>query len=208
MSKNHRQNHDFQIACFLAGKCHTPDGAYSLLCDLKEDRQAAIANYHVNEKRSLAKKLRTKALLESSDAASRMDAEADLDEIETARKAGRVLFDAASDELAFIDKCIAALQPHRKYAALSDPQAHEAMQQEEWKFELLYRAENYLLCSGTIPPDEFSTMRSHPEFAGVIYPAIMLIRAAMQNPDSLPAVLAQRGSCDIQKLISTQESSP
>jgi hypothetical protein len=175
-SKTHRQNHDFQIAHFLAGKCHTPDGAYALLCDLKEDRKAAIANYQVSQKRVAAKLMRINKMLESEDAAERLEAQADLEEIENGQQTGKVLYDAAVDEANFIQRCIDAIQPHRKYAHLSDPEAHEAAQREEWKFELIERAENYLLCTGTIPHDEFSTMRSHPDFKQAILPAIDQVR--------------------------------
>lgn len=180
-SKNHRQNHDFQIAHFLAGKCHTPDAAYALLCDLKEDRETAIAHYHVAQKRTQATELRAKAKLTSDEAADRLEAEADLDEIENGRLTGKILYDAAVNELNFINKCIEHLQPYRKYSNLSDAEAHEAAQKEEWKFELIERAENYLLCAGTIPHDEFATMRSHPEFKSAILPAIENVRKQLQE---------------------------
>ena len=44
ISKNHRQNHDFQILYFLIGSCHTPDAAYALCQELREERYACIEN--------------------------------------------------------------------------------------------------------------------------------------------------------------------
>jgi hypothetical protein len=171
-SKNHRQNHDFQIAHFLVGACHTPDGAYAMLCDLKEEREQAIANYHVNQLRTEAKEIRAKKLMESDDEADRKEGAADLLEIENGRAFGKVLYDAAVAELKFIEDCIARIQPFRKYAHLPDLEAHEAMQAEEWKLELMHRAENFLLTIGHIPTDQFATMRMHPAFASEIWPSI------------------------------------
>jgi hypothetical protein len=197
-SKNHRQNHDFQIAHFLAGKCQTPDGAYAMLCDLKEEREAAIAHYHVSQKRTQAKELRAQQLyqttLRTGDDPTRLEAQADLEEIENGRKTGRILYEAAVDELNFIKNCIELIQPHRKWAHLSDPEAHEAAQREEWGLELIERAENYLFCTNTIPADELSTMRSHPDFAEVILPAIKQIRQQLEDKDVEPLLVRKKDS--------------
>ena len=171
-SKTHRQNHNFQIAHFLAGACHTADGAYALLCDLREDRQTAADHYQVVELRNAAKEIKANELLESENEADRKEAKADLLEIENERAAGRILYDAALAEIAYIDECIARITPFRKYAHLPDPESHEACQQEEWKLELMDRAENYLLTVGHIPTDQFATMRLHPEFKSAIWPRI------------------------------------
>ena len=46
-AKNHKQNTNFQIVYFLVGSCHTPDGAYALLCELREERLLATNSYEV-----------------------------------------------------------------------------------------------------------------------------------------------------------------
>jgi hypothetical protein len=172
ISKNHRQNHNFQILYFLVGSCHTPDAAYALLKDLREEREQAIKNYEVSKIKEKAKILRAEKKLQSEDEAERLDAEAELLEIKNNAEFGEILYQAATDELKFIDDCIGKIDPQRKYKHLSDAEAHEACQQEEWKLELIYRAENYLLTTGTIPADHFDSMRMHPEFQTEIYPAI------------------------------------
>lgn len=171
-SKNGRVNHDFQILYFLIGSCHTVDAAYSLLCELKEERDSVVRNLHCTELRSQAKLLKLKKQLESDDEATRLEAQADLEEIENNKSQQRFLTDAAVKELEFINNCIERLQPYRKYAHLSDSEAHEQCQREEWKLELITRAENFLLTGGGIPPDHFSAMRMHPDFKEEILPAI------------------------------------
>ena len=184
-SKTHRKNHNFQIAHFLVGSCHTADAAYALLCDLREERQAAVDNYHVVKLRNEAKEIEASRLLESKDEADRKLAAADLMELDNARTSSKVLFDAAKDELEFIDECIAKIQPLRKFAHLSDPESHEACQHEEWKFELIERAENSLLMTGTIPPSEFATMRMHPAFQTEILPRINEVNVLLKSSEGM-----------------------
>lgn len=182
-AKNHRQNSSFQLRHFLAGSCHTADGAFALLSDLREARVAAIDNYHVSQLRAKARRISAELRLKDSepDCINWLCAKADLLELDNQDRKGQVLYAAACDELAYIDKLILELKPQRKYAALPDPEAFESAQQEEWKQELIVRAENYLLTSGTIPADHFATMRLHPEFATAILPKLDAIREDMKS---------------------------
>jgi hypothetical protein len=182
MYKIHRQNHDFQIAYFIAGSCHTPDGAYAMLQGLKENREEAINNYHVQELKIKAKKLRAEKLLKG-DEADKLEAQSKLLEIENNKKSGKILYDAAVDELNFINKCISIINPLRKYKDLSDSEAYELAQREEWKFELIRRAENSLLTTGAIPTDHYNTMRLHPDFKTDILSSINKITLMIQNND-------------------------
>ncbi|MGB9729816.1 MAG: hypothetical protein ACPL1B_08115 [Thermoprotei archaeon] len=183
ISKNHKQNSNFQIVYFLIGSCHTPDAAYSLLCDLREERQMAIDNYKVQQLKNQAKRIRAERLLQSKDEAKRLEGQAKLMELENNEKYGKVLYEAAVNELDFINKCIEKIQPLRKYKDLPDIEAHEAAQYEEWKLELIRRAENYLLTTGTIPPDQFDTMRMHPAFKKEILPKIKEMVEMLKTPD-------------------------
>lgn len=177
MFKTHRVNHDFQLVHFLAGRCHTPDAAYALMHDLKDDREAAINNYQVATLRNKTKRDRIEQeLVRESEIAGRKAA---LMELDYAEKTGKVLFEAAQDELACINKIIAALEPLRKYKDLPDAQAFEAAQEEEWLYELMERAENMLFCTGTVSPDHFATMRQHPAFASTILPFIIKFKTAI-----------------------------
>jgi len=171
-AKTGRLNHDFQIAYFLAGKCHTPDGAYAMLFDLLADRKDALNAAVVSEKRARAARLRATERLESANAADRLDAEAELDELAHGEAQRVWLVSQAEAEVAFIQRCMRKIEPLRKYRPLPNAEAFEAAQREEWCAELVARAENYIACQGAIPHDEFSTMRAHPDFSSRIMPAI------------------------------------
>jgi hypothetical protein len=170
--KTNRQNHDFQIAYFIAGSCQTPDAAYSILCDLKEDRSTALKSYEAAKPRERAKIIRAERMLADEDEAVRLEGQADLAEISAMCDMVRNNVEAAIAELEFIQKCQDVLQPLRKYAHLPDAVAHEAAQQEEWKLQLIYTAENQLATQGVIGADHYATMRMHPEFATAILPAL------------------------------------
>jgi len=189
ISKNHRQNHNFQIIYFLVGSCHTPDAAYALLQDLREEREMAIENYHVSKIKESARMIRANRLCESMDEADKLDGQAELTEIANASARGKVLYRAACDEIEFIDECIEKISLNRKYADLSDSESCQAMQQEEWLLELIHRSENFLLTTGTIPTDHFATMRMHPEFKTKILPKIQEVRSLIQSSGDICLIL-------------------
>jgi hypothetical protein len=192
ISKNHRQNHNFQIVYFLAGSCHTADGAYALLCDLREDRQSAVDNYHVINLKDEAKEIRAGRLIESTDPADVKEGEAELLELNNNRKKGKILYEAAVDEMNFIDKCMELLQPLRKYKNLPDSESHELMQAEEWKYEMIRRVENFMISNnGYIPPDHFETMRQHPAFKAEILPRIMELQTLLTTAGGRAEAIAQ-----------------
>ncbi len=178
--KTNRQNHDFQILHFIVGSCHTPDGAYGILCDLEEDRSNAIKMHRSSMLREKAKRLAAQRKIDSKDEIEQLEGEADLAEIEAMAETTQRCYDAAQDELAFIQKLKDRLEPHRQFAHLPIREAHQAAQPEEWKFELMKRAENYLLSGSGIPADHFGTMRMHPAWESTIQPHVKNIIAAGQ----------------------------
>jgi hypothetical protein len=173
-AQNNRQNHDFQIVYFLAGSCHTADGAYSLLCDLKESREMALQSSRVARLREESKRIGIARRTKDEDEIVRLEAEADLLELDQNVELTQRLIAAAEAELATIVGCLEALEPRRKFSHLSLPEAHEAAQYEEWKLELLHRAENQLLTAGGITPDLLGTLRMHPAFISDILPKLPL----------------------------------
>ena len=202
-SKNNRVNKNFQIAYFLAGSCHTPDGAYSLLKDLQEDREMALSQLEAGELRKQANILRAQHMIDSGEPEVVLEGQADLVEIKNSEKFAKRNIAAAYEELDFINKCIEKIHPHRKFKELPDPEAHEAAQFDEWKLELIDRAENYLLTTGTIPTDHFTTMRQHPAFATEILPAINYARKLITtSPDNETVLnLITKDRYDIPKLL-------
>jgi len=200
LAKRHRQNHDFTILFNLVGSCHTADAAYALLCDLREERQMALDNYEVQKLRMETKEIDARSVLAQLRGSTprelivRKTCEADLLEIANNQKMGEVLAEAARDEIAFIDECIAEIQPLRKYAHLSDPEAVEAIQAEEWELELLCRVENFMATQGSIPADQFEAMRQHPRFVEKILPRINEVSLLLEKPDGAELLRAELGA--------------
>ena len=171
-SKNYRRNHDFQILHFLVGSCSTPDGAFSLLQDLKDERLMAIESYNVSLIRSRATRIKINKLLSSNNEEDVLEGQALAMELDDGSKRGEIMYQVTVDELNFIDQCMTQIEPYRKYRHLSISEANEATQHDEWLGELIKRAENFMLSSGSIPSDEFNTMRMHPAFKDKILPEI------------------------------------
>jgi hypothetical protein len=126
-----------------------------------------------------AKIIRAEKKLKSEDEAERLEAEVDILEIKTNEEILNKNINAAREELKFIEDCIKKIQPYRKFSHLLDSEAHEAAQHDEWKYELEYRAINFLLTAGTIPHDHFASMRQHPEFHSYILPSINEVKNLM-----------------------------
>lgn len=192
ISKRHKNNTNFQIAYFVAGSCHTADSAYFLLKDLRDERQTAIDAYDVATLRTKAEEIKAKRLFESDDITDKLEGEARLLEIENARKTSRILHLAALDELEFIDKAIKVIEPQRIYKDKPDLEAAELAQYEEWKLELIRRAENEMICNqGRISTDQFATMRLHPAFKSEILPRIMEVQELLSSPDGVKELQGQ-----------------
>lgn len=173
-SKPHRNNCDFQLKHFMAGSCHTPDGAWALLYDQKIDIAVKIEHTKAQGLRRKAKMMAAEAVLadENSTEVQRLNAEADLLECNSVIEGWSKNLEAAEHEYAYICKLMDELEPLRKYKHLPMLEANEAMQREEWLGELKTRAENFLLTAGTIPHDHLNTMRCHPDFENEIVPHI------------------------------------
>jgi len=187
-SKPHRTNSDFQLKYFLAGSCSTVDGAWTLLYGQKIDMESKIRYAKIAELRRSAKQNAAMEILNATGAteAAKLNAEADIQEVDNERITSELNLKAAICELECIIKLMAELEPHRKYGHLPLLEANEACQREEWLGELKMRAENFLLCQGSIPHDQLSTMRSHPDFETVLVPYIKEINFKIQtNKDSI-----------------------
>jgi len=188
--KYQRQNTNFQIAHFIAGKHHTPDAAYFELKNLQKDRQGALQREESTRLRFKSRRIKLEQQIKSQDESERLIAEADLIDLSNEEQEYYDLVESSKAELNFINECIEKIQPLRKYSHLSDIEAAEACQAEEWGFELQRRAENFMLTSGTIPSDHFNTMRLHPDFETKLLPHIEDIHQALQQPGGSAKLLA------------------
>lgn len=202
--QTNRVNHDFQIKYFIAGSCHTPDAAYSILCDLRENRSDSIKSFEASKLREQAKRIRAQRLIDSLDEADQLEGQADIVEIEAMSETVARNLAAAQAELITIQSYMDALEPLRQYAHLSLPEAHEAAQREEWKLELMERAENSLLTTGTISPDQFVTMRMHPDFKIAILPKIEQIQSLQFHMRSADQQIASAAALEIQAITTSK----
>ena len=199
--KFNRQNTDFQIAYFIAGSCHTADAAYFALLNLQQERQSAVDTIPATTLRLRAERLKAERQCKSSDEIEQLTGQADLIVIERNERMTESLNASARAELSFINECIAKIQPLRKYGHLSDIEAAEACQQEEWGLELQRRAENFLLTNGTIPHDHFNTMRQHPAFNTHLLPHIDRVHQAIQAGTAPQVLLASRPRFDLPAVL-------
>ena len=182
-SKPHRNNCNFQLKHFMAGSCHTPDGAWALLYDQKIDIAVKVQHSKAQGLRRQAKMMTAEAVLadEASTPMQRLNAEADLLECNSVIEGWSLNHKAAENEYAYICSLMDELEPMRKFKDLPLLEANEAMQRGEWLGELKTRAENFLLTAGTIPHDHLNTMRCHPDFEAEIVPHLVAITTSIAN---------------------------
>lgn len=216
-STNGRRNHDFQLAYFLAGSCHTPDAAWSLLCDLQEERETALALARAQALRDEAKRARAQAVVDvaingdGQRTPAVVDALADVAELDAMAATTARNIAAAEAELTTIRRLQAALQPLRRFAHLPDADAHEAAQHDEWAAELLWRAENALLTGAGMTPELMGTLRMHPDGDAQLLPRVVAMAGAIRagrTPDNIrPRPLLAALSAAVPLLSSSQASS-
>lgn len=180
--KRHRNNSNFQLAYLIAGRCYTADAAYIALLNQRDDRIMALNSAQVQAKKNQARRARIQAQLVQADPITKLELEADLLELDLAQPMTDQLTEAAEQELAFIDFCIERVQPLRQYAHLSDAEAAEACQREEFRLEFQNRIENFMITTGQIPPAEFETMRHHPDFQSHLVPHMQSVQQALVSP--------------------------
>lgn len=184
----HWRNSKFQVVYFILGKTHTPDEAYRVLCELREERELALATVRAADFRTQAKLTAAQEVLGSkATKVEKLNAQADIAEIEAYAKNGQACIDEAQRELDFLNLLIERLQPHRQYKDLPDHEAHQLAQKDQWKYELITRAENYVVTQGTIPADHYGTMRLHPDYTSDIAPRIAKLVEAVRSKGLLQA---------------------
>jgi hypothetical protein len=187
--KRNRQNNNFQIAYFIAGSCFTPDAAYFALLNQRDDRRRALQHQAVEARRSQAKKLQAQRLVESADPVEQLQGQADLEELHNQCQDSELLAESCREELAFIDLCIERITPLRQYSHMTDNDAAEACQREEFAREFQFRIENFMATSGSIPHTELAVMRQHPDFNNLLLPHINHVTRLLQSPGGAQQLL-------------------
>jgi hypothetical protein len=173
-SKPHRQNSGFQLRYFLAGDCHTSDGAYVLMYGQKIDIETKLRHAESQLLRRQGKIMAAQEIIDTPGLkpSEYLMAKADKLEQEADVPTWEMNLKGAHQELQDIVEIMEELKPQCKYADLDILEQSEASQQEEWLLELMNRAENFFLSVGSIPHDHLQTMRSHPEFKEKLVPYI------------------------------------
>lgn len=185
----HWRNSRFQVLHFIVGKTHTPDEAYRVLMELREERQMAVDFAKVSDLRTQAKIAKANKIIKSSKIEwDVLEAQADLLDIENGKANSQACLDEAIRELTFIDLLLARVEPHRRYKDVPLYEANQMIQLDEWKYELMTRAENYIAAVGHIPADHFGTMRLHPGWEAEIQPRIIDVVKANQSQGRIPFV--------------------
>ncbi len=186
-AKNNRLNHNFQLLYLIVGKCHTADSAYAVLKDLQQDRELALDRAKSSELRTKAKQLsiqkRIKDAENQDDEIELLEAKADLMDMESDIELSKKNIASAQDELDFINKLLEKVQPHRKYKELSDRDAFEACQSDEWKYELIERATSNILLTGSFNPEDYKNILRHPESDSMLNQINDFKRSASSNPN-------------------------
>jgi hypothetical protein len=195
VAKPHRTNSDFQLRYFLAGACHTPDGAWALLYGQKIDIEGKLKHAEAHRWERYAKIAAANECLANIGVplSARMQARAEIIKAEADIPVWELNLKAAKQELATIVGLMAELEPQRKYAHLPLLEATEAAQREEWLGEFKERAENFLVTQGTIPHDHLAHMRYHPDWTSDIVPHIqdlMVKVTALRAPSDAISLLA------------------
>lgn len=185
-SAPHRNNSDFQLRHFIAGSCHTADGAWNILYEQMIDIKIKLETTRARILRRKAKEIELneiKARIQTEQ--DKLRYEADLIEFQSGEGLLELALAGAEKELQTIQSLMAELEPFRKYKHLPLLEATEAAQQDEWREEFKHRIENHLLGQGYIPADQLEAIRKHPDFESDILPHIKKTMVALEGNKEL-----------------------
>lgn len=188
-SSPHRNNSDFQLRYFIANNCHTADTAWCLMYEQRLDIYIKLEATKAKMIRRKAKYIEVQQKLKSNDELERLNAEADLIELQSGEGLLEMAVKGAEQEIATIESIMAELEPQRKYGHLPVLEASQAAQREEWLLEFKRRCENYLISIGTIPEDHLNAMRNHPDFEQEIVPHVQQITQQIESSKNKLGVL-------------------
>lgn len=188
MAFSHQKNSNFQYLSFVFGKAHTADECYRLLKSELDERTESLAISDAAALRREAKRMRAQEILDCdrNDTATKLEAQADIAEMDAAEPTGRKCYEACKREILFIRELLGILEPYRKCAELPDHEAFEACQREEWAEEFKFRAENFFLSQRNIPADQLDAMRKHVDWHSTIEPYLSRVAHSLKESGFLP----------------------
>lgn len=179
--KTHVSNTDFQYRYFLAGEKHTPDGRYCALYAEMIRLEDVIAENEIELNR------RNDLLQNYDHSPSCSDAVAS---VRATQRTFLKNLEAAKRELSGVKQLMDDIRPHCKYAHLDILDQQEACQREEWRLEFIARAEDHLLTTGFIPPEQLRAMRLHPDYRTGIAPVIATLAVQTKRHEVMRMISA------------------
>jgi hypothetical protein len=191
----HWTNTAFKILAFQVNSCNTPDGAFCKLYVEYGARKRALDEAMVNLKRNKAKRMRLELALAESGAEGspdRLEAEADLESLTNNEALNAAAIAGCIAEMSYLQQLMNLLKEDCLYVDKMDiSDVFQASEYEEWRLELIKRAQNFMLSIGHIPADQFEAMRGHPAFQSDIWPVIAELKTTGQVTVSTPAFVAK-----------------
>jgi DNA-binding transcriptional regulator PaaX len=169
-----KSNTRFQNESFVRDACHTDDGKWAQIASQRRASAQKVQSLEVQALDREALRLKNEAAL--------IEAKARILEFEQAEESFAEAAEGARDELRHLEALLAEIEPKRKYADLSDIEAAEATQLDEWAEDLKFTAECMIF--GTrigIAHDYFKVMRNHPRFHSDILPHLAAIVRAIET---------------------------
>jgi len=152
-----------------------------MVCQQLEEREQAVETTIIAEDEFKLRRLKAEKLLKSEDEIEQYEGEIEMKKIDNDFKWFKLNAQEAVRELAFLKDCARKLEPFRKYRDQPDHIAHQMIQQEEWREELILRSKEYLVSSGQIPQDHLRTISLHPEFKDKILPEMNELANALKD---------------------------
>jgi hypothetical protein len=180
-AKNFRSNTLFDLANFVSGEAHTPDGKVVLLKGQLLLLQERMGICKIEKIRRVRTRLR---LQQQVSGFQNVDNDLDLMALDATQPVFDLNMEALANEITDIEKLIEELKPFCILNHLPFLEAQELIQGEEWKCELIERAKNYCQTLGYIPPDQLKAMKQHPDFVKEILPKVLSMAKTMKSQES------------------------
>jgi hypothetical protein len=163
------KNSNFQYLYFVFGTCHTLIEAHRKCLSSLMDRQISFEEAESAPIFDEKCPIKSKMMIES--------------------------FEQSMKEIEFLKECLRRFEQEIGYVPTNED--YQAIQEEEWKHELCFRAETLLLCTGTIEPSQFTAIRQHPKFSEILA-YIEGVRLAISKNEK---ILYYRSSNKVDKIL-------
>lgn len=161
------KNSNFQIFYHVLGNCHTAVEGLRVMRELKQDRLFAVKSSLAEAKRSESKVMAAKAVLDDKNetVAQKLISLANIEEQDARMEIAQPCFDAAKQELAFIEHLIEKLES--KFGAASQLD-FQRIQPVENALDLIVRAHTDLMLVGVPSSELLNEVRNSPYRAEVM----------------------------------------